>query len=111
MPSEQGLCGIRTIVWRPLVAFGTQRSGVRISPTRPRFPPVSRLRFRPCRGPVFFIPRPRIGELIGVPEVRRMGVEGFPCGWLYLERPEILDVVRLLADRQDTARLLETDPE
>ena len=40
-----------------------------------------------------------------------MGVEGFPCGWLYLERPEILDVVRLLADRQDTARLLETDPE
>lgn len=53
---------------------------------------------------------PRIGEMIGVPDVRRIGVEGFPCGWLYLERSDSLDVVRLLAYRQDVAVLLETDP-
>lgn len=52
---------------------------------------------------------PRIGELIGVPEVRRIGVHGFPCGWLYVERPCVLDVVRLLADRQEVAVLLELD--
>ena len=50
---------------------------------------------------------PKIGELIGVPEVRRIGVHGFPCGWLYMERPHVLDVVRLLADRQEVAVLLE----
>ncbi len=50
---------------------------------------------------------PRIGELIGVPGLRRIGVQGFPCGWLYLERPEVLDVVRLLADRQEVAVLLD----
>lgn len=54
---------------------------------------------------------PRIGELIGVPEVRRFWLQGFPCGWLYIERPDVLDVVRLLADRQDVAVLLEPDPE
>lgn len=54
---------------------------------------------------------PRIGEMIGVPEVRRIGVQGFPCGWLYVDRPEVLDVVRLLADRQDVAVLLEIEPE
>ncbi len=50
---------------------------------------------------------PRIGELISVSEVRRMGVHGFPCGWLSIERPHVLDVVRLLADRQEVAVLLE----
>jgi toxin ParE1/3/4 len=54
---------------------------------------------------------PRVGELIGVPELRRVGVSGFPCGWLYLERPDALDVVRLLADRQDVAVVLEMDSE
>lgn len=54
---------------------------------------------------------PRIGELIGVPEVRRMGVQGLPCGWLYIERPLVLDVVRLLDDRQDVAVLLEPNPD
>jgi toxin ParE1/3/4 len=44
---------------------------------------------------------PRVGELIGLDGLRRVGVEGFPCGWLYLERARSLDVVRLLADRQD----------
>lgn len=48
----------------------------------------------------------RVGELIGLDGLRRMGIEGFPCGWLYLERPRHLDVVRLLADRQDVGAAL-----
>lgn len=49
---------------------------------------------------------PRVGELVGLDALRRIGIEGFPCGWLYLERPKHLDVVRLLADRQDLASAL-----
>lgn len=52
---------------------------------------------------------PQIGELIGVPGVRRVGVEGFPCGWYYFARSEQIDVVRLLADRQHLAALLDED--
>ncbi len=53
---------------------------------------------------------PRVGELIDVPGLRRIGIQGFPCGWLYLERPETLDVIRLLSERQDLAVLLD-EPE
>ena len=49
---------------------------------------------------------PRVGELIDLDGLRRVGIEGFPCGWLYLERADLLDVVRLLADRQDLAGAL-----
>jgi toxin ParE1/3/4 len=49
---------------------------------------------------------PRVGELIGLDGLRRIGIEGFPCGWLYLERPKYLDVIRLLADRRDLAAAL-----
>lgn len=42
---------------------------------------------------------PRVGELVGVPELRRVPVEGFPCGWFYIERTEFVDAVRLLAGR------------
>lgn len=49
---------------------------------------------------------PTVGELIGIDGLRRIGVEGFPCGWLYRERDHHLDVIRLLADRQDIAQLL-----
>ncbi|MBA2271286.1 MAG: type II toxin-antitoxin system RelE/ParE family toxin [Chthoniobacterales bacterium] len=52
---------------------------------------------------------PQIAELIGVPGVRRVGVEGFPCGWYYFERSEQIDVVRLLADRQHLAAILDED--
>ena len=41
---------------------------------------------------------PRVGELVGLVGLRRIGIEGFPCGWLYLERDELLDVIRLLAE-------------
>lgn len=49
---------------------------------------------------------PRVGELIGLDGLRRIGIEGFACGWLYLVRAEFLDVIRLLADRQDLAAAL-----
>lgn len=49
---------------------------------------------------------PIVGERIGVPELRRIGVEGFPCGWFYFERSDHLDMVRLLADKQDLDDLL-----
>jgi len=40
---------------------------------------------------------PRVGDLIGLDGLRRISLEGFPCGWLYLVRPDFLDVIRLLA--------------
>lgn len=49
---------------------------------------------------------PAIGHLTGVPGLRRIGVEGFPCGWYYFERSDEIDVVRLLADRQNITALL-----
>lgn len=52
---------------------------------------------------------PRVGDLIGVQGLRRVGLAGFPCGWLHLERVDRPDVIRLLADRQDLAAALD-DP-
>ncbi len=49
---------------------------------------------------------PLVGERIGIPELRRVVVEGFPCGWFYFERSDHLDVVRLLADKRDLDDLL-----
>lgn len=50
---------------------------------------------------------PHVGELCGVPGLRMRRVEGFPCGWYYFVRPDHLDVVRLLADAQDLAAILD----
>ena len=49
---------------------------------------------------------PLVGERIGIPDLRRVGVEGFPCAWFYIERADHLDVIRLVADRQDLDDLL-----
>jgi toxin ParE1/3/4 len=49
---------------------------------------------------------PTVGDLTGIDGLRRIGVEGFRCDWFYLERGEHLDVIRLLADRQDLETLL-----
>lgn len=49
---------------------------------------------------------PLVGEMVGIPSLRRVGIEGFACGWFYLEQRDHLDVVRLLADRQDLETLL-----
>jgi toxin ParE1/3/4 len=51
---------------------------------------------------------PRVGELVGINGLRRIGIDGFPCGWIHLERAEFVDVIRLLADRQDLAVALGT---
>lgn len=50
---------------------------------------------------------PRVGDLVGVLglRVRRIGALG--CGWCYFERSVHLDVVRLLADAQDLAAILD----
>ncbi len=43
----------------------------------------------------------RIGELRGIPLLRSWPVKGFSMQWFYFEGEQQLDVVRLLADRQD----------
>ena len=52
----------------------------------------------------------RIGERCNLPGLRLWGVEKFPIRWFYFERDVHLDVVRLLADRQDIAALLADEP-
>jgi len=49
---------------------------------------------------------PRLGQMCDVPELRSWRVEGFPMQWLYFERDDYLDVVRLLGDRQDIIAIL-----
>jgi toxin ParE1/3/4 len=36
-------------------------------------------------------------------------VAHFPIRWLYFERPDFVDVVRLLGERQDIAAILAAD--
>jgi toxin ParE1/3/4 len=50
---------------------------------------------------------PRVGEFVDIPGLRMRRVAGFPCGWYYFVRPDHLDVVRLLADTQDLAPVLD----
>jgi toxin ParE1/3/4 len=54
---------------------------------------------------------PRVGELCDIPGLRVGRIKGFPCGWFYFVRPDHVDVVRLLADAQDIAVILNTDIE
>lgn len=49
---------------------------------------------------------PRLGQLCDIPGLRSWRVTGFPMQWLYFERPDHLDVVRLLGDRQDIVGIL-----
>ena len=44
---------------------------------------------------------PRIGQWCGIDELRAWRVGRFPLLWLYLERADHLDVVRLLGERQN----------
>jgi toxin ParE1/3/4 len=53
------------------------------------------------------IDSPRLGELCDIPGLRMRRIEGFPCGWFYFVRTDHLDIVRLLADAQDLAAVLE----
>lgn len=55
---------------------------------------------------------PRIGEICEVPGLRLRRITGFPSSWIYFARADGVDVVRLLADRQDLAAILtELDPD
>lgn len=49
---------------------------------------------------------PRLGDLLGVPELRTWRVGKFPLFWCYFEREDSLDVVRLLGERQDIVAIL-----
>ena len=44
---------------------------------------------------------PTLGKRLGVPELRTWRVARFPLVWCCFERPDHLDVVRLLRERQD----------
>jgi toxin ParE1/3/4 len=51
---------------------------------------------------------PHIGEQCGIDGLRVRRLHAFPCGWFYFERPDHVDVVRLLADAQDLPSLLDS---
>jgi toxin ParE1/3/4 len=52
---------------------------------------------------------PRLGELCDIPGLRSWGVTGFQLRLFYFERPDHLDIVRLLDERQDIAAILRGD--
>ena len=62
----------------------------------------------PCRNPN--IGSPRLGKLCKIPGLRSWRVEDFPMQWLYFVRPDHLDIVRLLGDRQDILAILGKNP-
>lgn len=49
---------------------------------------------------------PRLGQICEIPALRARRVSGFPIRWLYFEREDHVDVVRLLGDRQDIIAIL-----
>ena len=49
---------------------------------------------------------PDSGQRIGLPSLRVWRLKVFAMRWFYFERDAHLDVVRLLADRQDIAAIL-----
>jgi toxin ParE1/3/4 len=53
---------------------------------------------------------PRVGQLCQQPGLRAWGVQGWPVQWLYFERDNHIDVIRLLGERQDIAEILGADP-
>ncbi len=49
---------------------------------------------------------PLIGQLLDIPGLRSWRVAGFPLIWIYFEREDTLDVVRLLGERQNILSIL-----
>jgi toxin ParE1/3/4 len=49
---------------------------------------------------------PALGALLNIAALRTWRVSGFPLLWLYIERSDHLDVIRLLGERQDLAGIL-----
>jgi toxin ParE1/3/4 len=52
---------------------------------------------------------PRLGQLAEISGLRSWRVTGFPLVWLYFERDDHLDVIRLLGERQDILAILGAD--
>ena len=50
---------------------------------------------------------PRLGQLAGVDGLRSWPLNDFPVRWFYFDRPDFVDVVRLLGERQDIAAILD----
>ena len=53
---------------------------------------------------------PLLGRVLDISGLRTWRVTGFPLLWLYFERVDHLDVVRLLGERQDIATILGEEP-
>lgn len=49
---------------------------------------------------------PVLGKRLGIPGLRTWQIAKFPLLWCYFERGDLLDVVRLLGERQDIAAIL-----
>lgn len=52
---------------------------------------------------------PVLGKILEIPGLRTWRVTKFPLLWIYFERDNHLDVVRLLGERQDVAAILAED--
>lgn len=50
---------------------------------------------------------PVLGKTLEIMDLRTWRVRGFSLMWLYFERADHLDVVRLLGERQDIATIME----
>jgi len=44
---------------------------------------------------------PRLGQELGVPELRTWDISGFPLAIWYFERGDVVDVVRIVGTAQD----------
>lgn len=53
---------------------------------------------------------PRWADFVDMPGLRSWPVDRFPVRWCYLERPDYIDVLRLLGERQDIEAILSTEP-
>jgi len=49
---------------------------------------------------------PALGKMLDIEGLRTWRITGFPLMWFYLERPDHLDVIRLLGERQDVVAIL-----
>ena len=52
---------------------------------------------------------PRLGIELGLPGLRAWRSAKFPLSWFYFERPDHLDVVRLVPHKRDIAAMLGDD--
>lgn len=52
---------------------------------------------------------PRWGQLAEIDGLRTWRINDFPLTWLYVERADHLDVIRLLGERQDILSILGTE--